>query len=325
MINKIVFVNSTQPEIDRGWRPDDAVNEASRLGFAVLMTNVESRSALETLIASEPGILVWPVCYTIGSDPKGPLLSTILEQLGVPFVGAPSKALRLSSKLEFKEALAAQTPYRSPAYHLVNAGEQPNVGIGLPAVLKTEFSCNSEGVAVANDPFAFAEIFERLSFTYRQRVYVERWERAREYTVAYLPPLLDRKAIAAAIEIRVVGNAQYIDSQAKSDNSRLEFLRPEEKKAIQLEEMTIDIAALLDIDGHFRLDIVENSRGQLFPIEANFLPFLTTSGRNRSYFPIAFELASRLDYRQIIERILTHALKRHAKGERIGELQRVTP
>ena len=308
----VVFVWSDQPEIDRGWNPDDAANVAINLGFDVSTIFIKSRSELEALIKNEPNALIWPVCYTIGSDVRGPLLASVLEEIGAHFVGPGSAALSLSSKLEFKAALASRTPYRSPDYHIVNSGELPKARIGFPAVLKTEFSCNSEGVAVANGPLSFAEIYEKFSSTYSQTIFVERWERAREYTVGYLPPVLNQPEATAALEIRLSENAQYLDTNAKSDNSRLKLFLPEAEKAAELEKVTADIARRLVIDGHFRMDFVENVRGQLFPIEVNFLPFLTYSEPNRSYFPMAFELTGRLTYKQIIERLLSHAKNRPA-------------
>lgn len=325
MIRRLAFVSSIQPQIGRGWRPNDAAIVATELGLDVLEVRVTSSSELSDLASRHSDILVWPVSFTIGPDVKGTYVTSVLEGLGVPFVGSGSAALAYSSKLLFKGALANRTPYRSPDYLLVEPGSLSSDRIGYPAVLKTEFSTNSKGVVVVDDSIEFVKACAHLRESYGQTIFVERWERAREYTVAYLPPFKSRKATAAALEIELDSKARYLDQFAKNDNTRLRFRRPSADQASRLEEITTQIAHQLGLDGYLRLDFVENVHGQLFPIEVNLLPFLTRSAPEQSYFPMAFELAGRETYVEIIQHIIAHALARAGRDTESGLVKRLVP
>ena len=114
LIESVLFIRSNQPSIGRGWPPDDAKVAVADLGFQVMEFTVASRSELESVVANHQDILVWPVSYTIGAKVDGPLITAVLEDLGVPFVGPTSANLELSSKLKFKTALESDTPYLSP-------------------------------------------------------------------------------------------------------------------------------------------------------------------------------------------------------------------
>jgi D-alanine-D-alanine ligase-like ATP-grasp enzyme len=310
IIRRVVFIESVQPAIDRGFPHRDAAAAVADLGFDVSGIDVVARDELEALAVDRGELLVWPVCFTIGADVAGLLLTAALEELDIPFVGVGSAGAKYGSKLRFKTALATLTSYPSPDYQVIEPGEFPSQRIGYPAVIKTEFSCNSIGVAVANDPAEFTELYDQLKALSGQSIFVERWERAHEYTVAYMPPVSGNPEVAAALELQLNGGARYIDKRVKRDNTFIRFHRPPVEQAIRLQEMTVDIARRLGLDGHFRMDFVENSRGQLFPIEVNLLPNLTRSGPNQSYFPTALSLSTGLTYPTLIERMLAHALGR---------------
>jgi D-alanine-D-alanine ligase-like ATP-grasp enzyme len=307
----ILFVNSLQPEIDRGWKPDDVLHVLAQQGHTCVIANVETRRQLETLISPYDDPIVWPVCYTIGPEVDGLLLTAALEQMGILYVGASATSLALNSKLEFKAALAQKTPYQSPAYYRIESLQTfPTHALGYPAVLKTEFSCNSEGVCVIDNQNELKDKAREFTKRFGQRLLVEKWERQREFTVAYFPPVDANTHSAAALEFHLMPGYRYIDARVKSDNSLLRFSKPEASVCHSLEDTATQIAKLLAIDGHFRMDFVANAKGQIFPIEVNFLPFLTRYPPHQSYFPLAFEVAGR-SYDNIIDRLLNYSrLKR---------------
>jgi D-alanine-D-alanine ligase-like ATP-grasp enzyme len=314
-----------QPSIGRGWPAEDAMAAVIDLGFDIEQINVTSRSDLESAVSSRSNILVWPLSYTIGPNINGTLITAVLEQLDIPFVGPNSANLALSSKLAFKTALKARTPYSSPIYQLVDSDITPGDDIGFPAVLKTEYSCNSKGVLAVANPAAFSDAYNFLRHSYGQRVFVERWEREREYTTAYLPPVGNRGALTASLELRLNSDSFYIDNRAKQSNTLLSFSKPVDDTIAYLDHVTKDIARAMDFDGYFRLDVIENTSGMRFPIEINCQPFLTRSGSGQSYFPMAFELSGILTYPDIIGRIIAHALARSQKNTASGLLERYLP
>jgi D-alanine-D-alanine ligase len=311
IIRQLVFVQSVQPEIYRGWHISDAKSAAHDLGFVVSEANLDNTEALMNLVAGRTDIMIWPVCYTLGGDVDAPLLTVALESLGVPFVGASAADVLLSSKIAFKATLSERTTYPSPAYELlVPPWSAPRAEIGYPAMVKTEYSANSEGVRPVRSQEELIMVCNWLSERYGQRLFIERWERQREHTVAFIPAVGDEGPWTAALEIAVLEGRDHIDSVAKNDNSLLAFRRPEEHLARELETCALEIATNLGIDGYCRLDFVQNQTGAFFPIEANFLPYLTRYPPSQSYFPMAFEFGGSLTYMDIIKLVILHALER---------------
>lgn len=315
----ILFVNSDQPEIDRGWLPKDAMDTLSARGHACLSSDIQSIDDLRRLLEQYPDPIVWPVCYTIGEAVDGPLLTQVLDQLSVRYVSAGPGVVNLSSKLLFKEALSRKARHRSPDYCL--ADDSLDVFMqrfGFPLVVKSEFSCNSEGVRVVDGPSQLLGAIEELTKRYRQRVFVERWERFREFTVAYVPATDDLPYEAAALEFRLREGRRYIDASAKNDNGLIKFSAPEVPLREAILRLAHEIASDLKIDAYFRMDVLLNEQGALFPIEINFLPFLTRYPPSQSYFPMAFELAG-TSYDYLIERLLSPSLDATDPRQRDGQ------
>jgi D-alanine-D-alanine ligase-like ATP-grasp enzyme len=314
-IKPVIFIHSQQPAIDRGWKTEDISGELVRLGHTCFSVRIQTMADFEALIPVLKESISWPVCYTVGAQISGPSVVALLEASECAYIGANSTDLRMSSKLVFKERLKTESQYSTPEFLRVKNLKVPSdISIlGLPVMLKTEFSCNSEGVSfIGSVEIALKEIL-RLQQKFSQEMYFERWERTREYTVAYLPPSGGRPSIAATVELTIKSGAIFIDQETKQDNTKIAYSRPEEDVAKELERVTMDIADILHIDGYFRIDYLENLDGEFYPIELNFLPYLSNSGGVQSYFPQAMSFVG-IDYTSVVSKILNHAQERGVRG-----------
>lgn len=284
-------MKSDQSAIDRGWDPGDVSLCLQALGFQVDEIDVrDNLSLLASLDGKRQSTLVWPVCYTLGEDPGGPLLVKALEANGIPFVGPGSRALSVSSKLALKNELD-RGPVSTPRYIVVGDGEFPVIPFGYPCVLKCEYTCDSRGVELATSCDDARKKAAEMMCKFRQRVFIEEWVRNREFTVAFIP---DSPApVVAALELKLDDTASYINCEVKQDNRRLTFLVPSPQMVDRLASVTIELAEYLGIDGHFRVDILEDARGSLHVIDINFLPQMHFAASSLSYFPMAFILSCR--------------------------------
>lgn len=249
---------------------------------------------------------MWPVCLTVESLPDGESLHTELAENDIPFVGAGPRAVRFSSKLEYKSALSHRTTVRTPEHVVVGTTQLSSHHLGYPVVIKLDNSCNSWGVDVAQDESDLESKVERLALSAPgSQMFLERWERVREYTVALLPGSKNSSREVAAMEIRLRDSRRgFLDKRAKHTDSDLVFGVPTPDVRRSLQDSTTEIADALGIDGHFRADFVENEAGCLFAIELNFLPFMNWSRDGRSYFPRAMAMSSRLGFVDTVRRIV---------------------
>lgn len=283
---EIVFISSKQPAIDRGWDTQDVKIWLSENGTNCFEQEICSIDDIRELSTLHPSATFWPTGYTVGPDYHSPLLVSQFERLGLPFIGASSRSLQFSSKLKFKGEIDKQPGLNTPAYVPIFPGTRRNIPFGYPAVLKSEYSCNSEGVSRVENQKQLDTQIEEFSQRLSQALFVEKWERRTEFTVATICTAAGPEC--AAIELIPRENRKYIDSELKHDNALIEFRTPDEETEQRLHDIAHRIVRWLSLDGYFRIDIVQNDVGRLFPIEINFLPFLTLRQKQLSYFPMAY-------------------------------------
>jgi len=309
ILESVLFVHSDQPVIDRGWDPRDVRVYLQDRGIQVSDVFVRSPARAREVIAKVPrGCLVWPTCYTIGADYSGILLASLLEEANLPFIGASSKSLRYSSKINLKEKLIAYS-IGTPAFSLL---ESPDfccdIDISVPFMLKCEYSCNSEGVAVVRDRAEAKLIWNALSGKYHQRIFAEEWSRFREFTVAYIPG--NRTPIFGFAEMKIVSGDDYITAEVKAKNEYITFELPGQEMLVRLEALASRLVASLGIDGHFRVDILQDKHDSLKVIDLNFLAQLHLDEQELSYFPLAIKLNNGFSPEQTIEAVVSSAAQK---------------
>jgi D-alanine-D-alanine ligase-like ATP-grasp enzyme len=308
MIDTILFVYSEQPVIDRGWDPGYAKIELSRLGFHIQDLFVNEKAEISGFFAGgSQNMLVWPVCYTIGREVDGPLLVEMLDQLRVPFMGASAETLRLNSKIQLKQRLKG-SQFQTPDYKIVDSDNVETIDFPLPYIMKYEYSCDSKGVCVVRDVLEGRQVFDSLKGRFGQRVFAERWERKREFTVAYIPN--DIKPTIAPLEMIITSHNLIVDSDVKVHNDYLRFEVPGKDLRDRLISYISDFGDLLSVDGYFRVDILLNERNTLHIIDMNLLPYMNASRESLSYFPMCFQLNYGFSFQQAICAMLEAARKK---------------
>lgn len=308
----IIFIGTKIIGIDRGWEPVDVINLLENQGIKCCFTIANHLTELEDIISNFPDALYWPVCYNLFNDPAKTSVMKIFENHNLKFVGAGSEAIKYSSKINFKNAVKNVNEISTPKYELINSDEPTfPENISFPAMLKTEFSCNSEGVRKIHDLNSFLRANVELKSLYNQSHFVENWERHKEYTVAFIPETKTRKMQIASVQMKVINDAEYIDIPTKANNSLVKLETISKEDCQDLLEMTVSITRKLKIDGHCRIDYIRNELGKLFAIELNFQPFMAYP-KEISYFPNALIKARNLEYEKQIFQLIEHALERES-------------
>ena len=304
MIDTVLFIYSDQPIIDRGWDPHYVKIELSRLGFHIQDLYVKKQAEIfDFFTNNSKNLLVWPVCYTIGHDVDGCLLTDVLFQLKIPFIGSSANVLELNSKIKLKERLKG-SKFHTPDYKIIDSESVDSIDLPIPYLMKTEYTCNSEGVSVVSGILESHKIYDLL-IGYGQRILAEKWERKSEYTVAYIHN--KNKPIVAPIGMEIVSGDLYINSDVKLHNNHLQFKLPSEDIRDILINHVSNFADYFSIDGYFRIDILINDRNKLCIIDVNFLPTMNSLPDSFSYFPICFRINYGFSFQQVICAMLKSA------------------
>ena len=312
---KVIFIKTEVSGIDRGWNPSDVALLLRSHGVHTETASLGSADELESTVENNIGAIFWPVCYSLAHDPHQDLLAKQLTDLNVNYVGASPKALAFSSKINFIEKAASISELNTPAFKLLCDGRPPRLPteFSFPFMLKTEYSCNSEGVRRIDNSTEFVAAHKELKDLYGQRHYVEKWERFLEYTVAYIPATSSMQERISPLRLVVLSDSSFIDIETKARSSlvRVEELDDDESKEVeQLVRLTV---GGLKIDGHCRIDLIRNEDKKLFVIELNFQPFLSFEEKTRSYFPNALLKTEKLDFHDQVFQILEHSMNRSGR------------
>jgi D-alanine-D-alanine ligase-like ATP-grasp enzyme len=306
----IIFIGTKIIGIDRGWEPIDVRNLLEEQGIKCYFKIANNITEMEDIISKFPNSLYWPVCYNLFNDPAKISIMKIFESHNLKFVGAGSQAIKYSSKINFKNAVKDVNEISTPQYELINSFEPTfPENISFPAMLKTEFSCNSEGVRKVSDLTSFLTANIELKSLFNQSHFIESWERHKEYTVAFIPETKTRKMQIAPVQLKIINDAEYIDIPTKANNSLVKLETINKQDCQDILDMTVAITKILNIDGHCRIDYIRNESGKLFAIELNFQPFMGYPEKI-SYFPSALIKVRNLEYEEQIFQILEHAIER---------------
>jgi D-alanine-D-alanine ligase-like ATP-grasp enzyme len=309
---RIVFVGSAHPSFDRGWNTEHVRAALDEMGVENELVLLDEPTGLASHLAGGNDTIAWPVVYSIDKSGRSSLQS-LLEEMGVPFIGPGGAACRYFRKLSFKEKLLKEG-LPTPGYSVLDRTNLDNWS-EFPAMIKADSSCNSWGVEMVRDRGELRERFEQFRDGDEAGVFIEARKGKAEYTVAYLPAFGAVPSVVAPMKMTITdSSAEFIDRQVKADDRSLAFDIPDSSTDRNLVLLTQQVVDFLELDGHCRLDIVQGDDDSLYCTDLNLVPFMNWSQSAKSYFPRAMALRGGPSYDAVLERLFCHSLHRAEAG-----------
>jgi D-alanine-D-alanine ligase len=231
-------------------------------------------------------------------------LQGMLEYLGLPYTGSGVMASALTmdkwrTKMVWQSMGLPVAPY--VALHRPDfIGEQRQAllnnieALGLPLIVKPSREGSSVGMSKVNVREELDAALEE-AFRHDIDVLVEKWLSGPEYTVAFLGD-----KVLPSIRIQPAG--VFYDYQAKYISDDTQYFCPSGLNAEQENELaTLAVRAYraLDCSGWGRVDVMQDSDGGFYLLEANTSPGMTS----HSLVPMAARQAG-LTFSQLVARIL---------------------
>ncbi|MCM8760659.1 MAG: D-alanine--D-alanine ligase [Candidatus Omnitrophica bacterium] len=234
-------------------------------------------------------------------------VQSILEELGIPYTGSGVESSRLAlDKIAAKRVLA-KAGILVPRHIVVDKESCREINtdsIGFPLVVKPHLEGSSIGLSVVRDKKGLADALEKaLSFS--EKALVEEFIDGRELTVG----ILNEEPLPV---IEIVTKAGVYDYSAKYNDPETRYLVPAPIKVSQSKESQ-EIGRrshkALGCSCFSRIDMILNSDGRLFVLEANTIPGMT----ERSLLPKAAE-AIGLNFGDLCITLVKDAVKRGPRG-----------
>ncbi len=254
--------------------------------------------------------VVFPVLH--GPYGEDGTIQGLLEMAGVPYVGAGVLASAAGMDKEFTKKLLAADGLPVGDLVVLRPGVATLTGeqrdrLGLPVFVKPARAGSSIGITRVTD-WADLDAAVATAREHDPKVLVEAAIVGREIEVAVLefPDGSVRASVAA--EIRIVGDADWYDFDAKYLDDVCEFDIPaklDDAVAERLRELAVASFRALDGQGLARVDFFVGPAGEITVNEVNTMPGFTPI----SMFPRAWAVTG-IDYPTLLSTLVETALAR---------------
>lgn len=231
-------------------------------------------------------------------------LQGMLELMGLPYTGSGVMASALSmdklrSKLLWQGAGLPVAPWVALTRAEFEKGLSDKQlaeisALGLPVIVKPSREGSSVGMSKVVAENALQDAL-RLAFQHDEEVLIEKWLSGPEFTVAILG-----EEILPSIRIQPSGT--FYDYEAKYLSDETQYFRPAGLEASQeanLQALVLKAWTTLGCKGWGRIDVMLDSDGQFYLLEANTSPGMTS----HSLVPMAARQAG-MSFSQLVVRIL---------------------
>ncbi|KDX01869.1 D-alanine--D-alanine ligase B [Escherichia coli 2-210-07_S3_C2] len=231
-------------------------------------------------------------------------LQGMLELMGLPYTGSGVMASALSmdklrSKLLWQGAGLPVAPWVALTRAEFEKGLSDKQlaeisALGLPVIVKPSREGSSVGMSKVVAENALQDAL-RLAFQHDEEVLIEKWLSGPEFTVAILGEEI-------LLSIRIQPSGTFYDYEAKYLSDETQYFCPTGLEASQeanLQELVLKAWTTLGCKGWGRIDVMLDSDGQFYLLEANTSPGMTS----HSLVPMAARQAG-MSFSQLVVRIL---------------------
>jgi len=234
-------------------------------------------------------------------------LQGLLDIIGLPYTGSGVMASAISmdklrSKLLWQGAGLPVAPWVAMTRREFEQGLDASIteriaALGLPVIVKPSREGSSVGMSKVDESGDISSALA-LAFQHDEEVLIEKWLSGPEFTVAMLG-----EEILPSIRIQPAGT--FYDYEAKYLSDETQYFCPSgleaEREAI-LNALVLKAWHVLGCRGWGRSDVMQDSDGQFYLLEANTSPGMTC----HSLVPMAARQAG-MSFSQLVVRILDQA------------------
>lgn len=229
-------------------------------------------------------------------------LQALLESMGISYTGSSVLACAVAMDKYRSKLLWRGAGLPTADFVLLQPDSQWQevaAKLGNKMMIKPANEGSSIGMAVAEN----AEEFEQAlaeAFRYDKVVIAEKWLDGAEFTVA----ILADKALPL---IRLETDSRFYDYQAKYVSNETRYICPcglPAEVEQQVQAIALQAFEVLGCKGWGRIDVMQDSKGDFYLLEANTVPGMT----DHSLVPMAAKAAG-LNFENLVAEIFKHSLR----------------
>lgn len=256
-----------------------------------------------------PG-MVFNLSYGIQGRARYTHVPSILEMVGIPYVGSNPLAHSLSLDKVVTKVILRQNGLPTPDFAVLENVDDPLPDLPFPLIVKPKSEAVSFGLKIVHDEAELREAAGVIFESFGQGVLMERFIEGREINVG----LLGNQPLDALPPVEIVfgeGGPPIFTYEDKTQRSGREIGHEcpapiGSDLTLQAQELAKKAFFALGLYDCARVDMRLDREGRLWILEVNSLPSLGTSG---SYVLAAKQIG--LDYDALVNRIVEVASARY--------------
>ncbi|MGJ8679204.1 D-alanine--D-alanine ligase [Paraglaciecola sp.] len=310
-IEIITTLSSTLKETGFGLHSSclDVLGSIKRTGNNARLTVCESTKDLHAIVARKPDLVFLAAKYLPIKNGDNIWFSDFFAKQKITFSGSDRKTLKYDSDKVLAKVHLKNMGINT-AHHFTAIPKQyscqDELPLNFPLFVKPIDAANGNGIDDLSFVNTFAEFEAKvlsIYALYNQPALIEEYLGGREFTVAIICNSVGEMT-TSSIEVSPPESSKGLRILGKDVKlNDTECLKKVENAEDSHHINKLAQAAFLGLGvrGFGRIDIKMNNKGQCFFMEANLVPGMTLGS---SYFPKACELASNLQYDDVISLML---------------------
>ncbi|MBQ6673741.1 MAG: D-alanine--D-alanine ligase [Spirochaetia bacterium] len=244
------------------------------------------------------------VCFLAlhGGNGENGMMQGFLDIMGIPYTGPNHTSSACCMDKDITKTLFVRSQVPTPKWLMMPVTAEKAVAeLGLPLVVKPNKEGSTVGLTVVKDIKDF-DTAVKFAYTYDTEVMLEQFIPGREFTVG----VLDGQALAAGEIIPKM--SEIFDYKSKYMPGGSEEIFPaliSKELSDRMRRIALDAAKAAKIDSYCRVDFRLDADGNLYVLEINTLPGMTSA----SLLPKSAKAVG-ISFEKLCERICTLALRR---------------
>lgn len=251
--------------------------------------------------------MVFNMAYGIQGESRYTHIPSMLEMLGVPYVGSSPSGHALALDKVITKIIMQKHQIPTPDYWVFSSAEDDMANVTFPVIVKPKMEAVSFGLRVVHGLDELREAVTYIVETFQQQALAEQFIPGREFAVG----LLGNDPVEAfpVLEIDLGGDPNAIQTVGDKRRVPREKTCPADVSQDQAQEMTrLSVAAFraLQLRDFARIDIRMDQEGHVYLLEINSMASLGITG---SYVKAA--AAAGYDYDALVNKMLEVAAVRY--------------
>lgn len=273
-------------------------------GFRVAEIDTTNPDFIDRILLESPDVVFICLHGRFGEDGT---VQGLLELLKVPYVGSGVLASALAMDKVISKQLLRQAGIPTADFLTLRRGEPVDAAsvseaLGTKTMVKPASEGSAIGITISHDSDELLSSIEQ-AFLFDDRVLIERFVPGTEVTVGVLGN--DKPRALPTLEI--ISEHEFFDYESKYVPGLSRHIVPariSSKANAECQKLAIEVHQLFGCKGMSRADMIVTSSGQIFVLETNTIPGMTST----SLYPDAARAAG-IEFPQLCARLIELALE----------------